>query len=341
METGKNQVHILAIETSCDETAAAITANGLNVKSNVVASQVDWHRKFGGVVPELASRKHLELINPVLEESIRKAGLKKEELSAVAVTCGPGLVGSLLVGLTAAKTLSFLLEIPLIAVNHIVGHIYANFICHRNLQTPVICLTVSGGHTDLLYFKNLKEYKKLGQTRDDAAGEAFDKVARYLELGYPGGPVIEKNAEKGNSEAIDFPRAEFKDDTFDFSFSGLKTAVINYVHQQKQMGKQLNIPDIAASFQQAVIDMLVNNILRAVEQYEIKGVILAGGVAANREFRHQLAGALSHQGEIPLYYPELKYCTDNAAMIGAAAYYRYLNQDFAPLNINPQPRLRL
>ncbi|MFW5985092.1 MAG: tRNA (adenosine(37)-N6)-threonylcarbamoyltransferase complex transferase subunit TsaD [Halanaerobiaceae bacterium] len=340
MMKGNKDIYILAVETSCDETAAAVTKNGLQVLSNVVASQVDWHSKFGGVVPELASRKHLEFVNPVLTEALQESGVDIEQIDAVAVTYGPGLVGSLLVGLSAAKTFSYIQEVPLIGVNHITGHIYANFISHPEIETPVICLTVSGGHTDLLYFEDLQGYEILGRTRDDAAGEAFDKVARFLDLGYPGGPAIEELAREGNPEAVDFPQAQFKDNTFDFSFSGLKTAVINYVHNKKQKGEKLKTADIAASFQQTVIDMLTKNVVRAAREYQVKSVVLSGGVAANQEFRHQLENQVAEEG-LSLFYPELKYCTDNAAMIGAAAYYQYLQQDFAALNINPEPGLKL
>ncbi|MFW6278908.1 MAG: tRNA (adenosine(37)-N6)-threonylcarbamoyltransferase complex transferase subunit TsaD [Bacillota bacterium] len=340
MMKGNKDIYILAVETSCDETAAAVTKNGLQVLSNVVASQVDWHSKFGGVVPELASRKHLEFVNPVLTEALQESGVDIEQIDAVAVTYGPGLVGSLLVGLSAAKTFSYIQEVPLIGVNHITGHIYANFISHPEIETPVICLTVSGGHTDLLYFEDLQGYEILGRTRDDAAGEAFDKVARFLDLGYPGGPAIEELAREGNPETVDFPQAQFKDNTFDFSFSGLKTAVINYVHNKKQKGEKLKTADIAASFQQTVIDMLTKNVVRAAREYQVKSVVLSGGVAANQEFRHQLENQVAEEG-LSLFYPELKYCTDNAAMIGAAAYYQYLQQDFAALNINPEPGLKL
>ena len=338
--TGEEDVYILAVETSCDETAAAVTRNGPQVLSNIVASQVDWHSKFGGVVPELASRKHLEFINPVLHEALQEACLSAEEIDAVAVTRGPGLVGSLLVGLSAAKTFSYILEIPLIAVNHIEGHIYANFISHDDITPPVICLTVSGGHTDLLYFEDLTGYEILGRTRDDAAGEAFDKVARFLDLGYPGGPAIEELAREGDPKAVDFPSARFKGETYDFSFSGLKTAVINYVHNQKQKGKKINTANIAASFQQTVFDMLIVNVVRAVEDYEAGSVVLSGGVAANKKFRCQLKQVLSNRG-LPLFYPEQKYCTDNAAMIGVAGYYHYLNSDFSRLSLQPEPALNL
>ncbi len=333
------RVYILALETSCDETSAAVTCNGLEVLSNIIASQVDWHKKFGGVVPEIASRKHLELINPVIKEALQKANISFNELDAVAATYGPGLVGGLLVGLTVGKSLAYALTIPFIGVNHIEGHIYANFIDNPDIEKPVICLTISGGHTDLLYFDDFSNYKILGRTRDDAAGEAFDKIARFLDLGYPGGPVIEKVAREGNPKAIDFPRSTIQDN-FDFSFSGLKTAVINYVHNQKQKGKKINISNIAASFQQAVIDSLASTLMRAVKKYKAKSVVLSGGVAANIELRRQIKERLKNFN-LPLYYPKSELCTDNAAMIGAAAYYHYQINDFSSLDINADPGLSL
>ncbi len=335
----KEDVLIMGIESSCDETAAAVTRNGLDVLSNVVASQVDWHRKFGGVVPEIASRKHLEFINPVINEALAEAGIETGELDAVAATYGPGLVGGLLVGLSAAKALAYALDKPFIGVNHIAGHIYANFITHRDIEPPVLCLTISGGHTDLLYFKELGQYKILGRTRDDAAGEAFDKIARFLKLGYPGGPVIEETAARGEA-VISFPRALIDEDTYDFSFSGLKTAVINYVHNQQQRGEDLDVANIAASFQQAVIDSLIAQLIKAVKEFDPTSVILSGGVAANRTLREQLKGELEKYN-LPLYYPELKLCTDNAAMIAAAGYYQYINGNYSPLSLNADPNLKL
>jgi N6-L-threonylcarbamoyladenine synthase len=336
----KDVINILAIETSCDETAAAVVRNGLKVLSNVIASQIDWHRKYGGVVPEIASRKHLEFINPVISEAMDKAGLEFAELDAVAATYGPGLVGGLLVGLSAAKALAYALDKPFIGINHIVGHIYANFISNKEIETPVICLTVSGGHTDLLYFEELGGYSILGRTRDDAAGEAFDKTARVLGLGYPGGPAIEKVSKQGDPEAIDFPRPFINEDNYDFSFSGLKTAVINYLHNKKQKREEVNVADVAASFQQAVIDILVSKIMKAVADYPVKSVILSGGVAANKTLKLQLKEKLRKAG-LPLYTPELKLCTDNAAMIGSVAYYQYLKGDFSPLTLNAVANLKL
>lgn len=336
----ENDVLILAVESSCDETAAAVVKNGLDVLSNIVASQIDLHRKYGGVVPEIASRKHLELINPVIEEALQTARVTYDQIDGVAATYGPGLVGGLLVGLSAAKALAYVLHKPFIGVNHIAGHIYANFISNPQIEPPVVCLTISGGHTDLLYFKELGDYQILGRSRDDAAGEAFDKIARVLEIGYPGGPAVEKISKEGDPVAVDFPRPFINEDNYDFSFSGLKTAVINYIHNQKQKGKKLHIPDIAASFQQAVIDVLLNKVMKAVQEREVKSVILSGGVAANKTLRQQLSMALAEK-DLPLYTPLLKLCTDNAAMIGAAAYYQYQKGDFAPFSLGVAANLSL
>ena len=336
----KDNIKILAIETSCDETAAAVSENGLNILASVVSSQVDWHRKYGGVVPEIASRKHMEFINPVVEKALKEAGLQLKEIDAIAATYGPGLVGSLLVGLTYAKSLSLALDKPFIGVNHIAGHIYANFISKQDIETPVICLTVSGGHTDLLYFKEYGEYEILGRTKDDAAGEAFDKIARYLGLGYPGGPIIEEKAIKGKENAIDFPRPFLDKPNYDFSFSGLKTSVINYIHNKKQKGEVLNINDIAASFQKAVIDILTIKTTKAALNKGVNSVILSGGVAANKRFKEVLEDKLNEH-DIPLYYPDLELCTDNAAMISTVAYYQYKKNDFAELDINADPNLKL
>lgn len=331
---------IMAIETSCDETASSIVKNGLEVLSNVVASQVELHKKYGGVVPEIASRKHLELINPVIKEALIEAEIDFEDLDAVAATYGPGLVGGLLVGLSAAKALAYILEIPFIGVNHITGHIYANFISNKEIKPPVVCLTISGGHTDLLYFEKLGKYWKLGSTKDDAAGEAFDKIARVLGIGYPGGPAIEKISKSGNPTAVNFPRPFINEDNYDFSFSGLKTAVINYLHTKNQRGEEINIADTAASFQQAVIDILIAKIIRAVENYSVNSVILSGGVSANKTLRSQLAEKLKEYN-LPLYTPELELCTDNAAMIGSAAHFKYINGEFSSLTLNAKANLKL
>ena len=340
LKSEQDDIYILALESSCDETAASVNKNGLEVLSNVVSSQVDLHRKFGGVVPEIASRKHLELLLPVIDEALEKAGIEFKDLDAAAATYGPGLVGGLLVGLTAAKTISLMLNIPLIGVNHIAGHIYSNFIANPDIEKPLICLTISGGHTDLLYFEDLKGYKILGRTRDDAAGEAFDKIARFMGLGYPGGPAIEKAAQKGSPEAVDFPRAAMGDQSYDFSFSGLKTAVMNYINNQEQRGEEINKADLAASFQEAVVDSLAAQLLKAVKEYDVKSVVLSGGVAANSRLREVVSKKLNNLG-LDLYYPPLNLCTDNAAMIGAVAYYQYLDRDFAPLSISAEPALKL
>jgi N6-L-threonylcarbamoyladenine synthase len=331
-------VKILAIETSCDETSAAVVADGVEVLSNVISSQVDVHRKFGGVVPEVASRKHLELINHVIKEALDQAGLEFGDLDAVAVTHGPGLVGALLVGVAAAKAVAFALDIPLIAVNHLEGHIYANFLVRPGLPFPLICLVVSGGHTDLVLVLHHGDYRLLGSTRDDAAGEAFDKVARVLELGYPGGPAIERLAREGNEEAIDFPRACV--DGLDFSFSGLKTAVLQYLHRCRQRGEEINLADVAASFQKAVVDVLVDKTVEAARNYNCPTIILAGGVAANGRLRAALASRACQEGR-EVFYPPPVFCTDNAAMIGCAAYYKYLRGDLAPLTLNAVPGLPL
>lgn len=330
---------ILALESSCDETAASVNLNGTEVLSNVVSSQVKLHQKFGGVVPEIASRKHLELILPVIDQALAEAGVEFSDLDAVAATYGPGLVGGLLVGLTAAKTIALALKIPLIGVNHIAGHIYANFIANPDIEKPLICLTISGGHTDLLYFASRRGYKILGSTQDDAAGEAFDKISRFMGLGYPGGPAIEKAAQSGNPAAVDFPRADLGD-SFNFSFSGLKTAVMNYINNQQQKGNLVNKADLAASFQAAVIDSLSSNLIAAVKKYNVKSVVLSGGVAANQQLRKSISEQTTELG-LKLYYPPLDLCTDNAAMIGAVAYYQYLERDFAELSLSADPALKL
>ena len=331
----------LGIESSCDETSAAVVKNGKEVLANIISSQVDWHRKFGGVVPEIASRKHVELMNPVIDEALAEAGVSFADLSAVAVTYGPGLVGGLLVGISAAKSIAYAYDIPLVAVNHIEGHIYANFISHPELEPPVVCLTVSGGHTDLLYFEDLGNYEIIGRTKDDAAGEAFDKVARVMEAGFPGGPAIDKLAKKGDPRAIDLPRPLINDSSYDFSFSGLKTAVLNYINNTKQRGKEIPKADLAASFQQAVVDVLTAKIMRAADNKGVDNVLLSGGVAANSQLRKQLQEKLDEQGK-ELYYPETRICTDNAAMIASAGYFNWQqNHKAAAYDLNAEPNLQL
>ncbi|WP_027339451.1 tRNA (adenosine(37)-N6)-threonylcarbamoyltransferase complex transferase subunit TsaD [Halonatronum saccharophilum] len=331
----------LGIESSCDETSVAVVKDGKEVLSNVIASQVDWHRKFGGVVPEIASRKHVELINPVIDEALKEARVSYDDLSLVAVTFGPGLVGGLLVGISAAKAISYAHSIPLIGVNHIEGHIYANFISSPDIKPPLVCLTVSGGHTDLLYFESLGQYQILGRTLDDAAGEAFDKVARVMDIGYPGGPAIDKLAKEGDPKAIDLPRSFINEDNYDFSFSGLKTAVLNYINNQKQKGQEIDKADLAASFQQAVVDVLKAKVIKAVQNKGVKQVLLSGGVASNSQLRRELKEALEELN-IKLYYPEPKLCTDNAAMIASAGYFRWQeNKEVNPYSLNAYPALRL
>lgn len=333
-------VTILALETSCDETSAAVVVDGSRILSNIISSQVDVHKKFGGVVPEVASRKHLELINHVVEESLLEAGLGFEDLDAVAVTYGPGLVGALLVGVSAAKALAYGLDLPLVGVNHIEGHIYANFAVEPGLEFPLICLVVSGGHTDLVHMEKHGSYKVLGKTRDDAAGEAFDKVARTLGLGYPGGPLVECLAGKGDPESIKLPRAYLEKGSLDFSFSGLKSAVINYLHRAGQKQEEVNRADLAAGFQKAVSAVLVDKTIEAALETGVSTILLAGGVAANSRLRADLA-VKAGEKSIRVNVPPLILCTDNAAMIGCAAYYKFLRGDLAPLTLNAVPDLKL
>ncbi|MBE3588204.1 MAG: tRNA (adenosine(37)-N6)-threonylcarbamoyltransferase complex transferase subunit TsaD [Thermoanaerobacteraceae bacterium] len=333
-------VKILAIETSCDETAAAVVVDGVKILSNIISSQVDVHRKFGGVVPEVASRKHLELVNPVIREALIEAGLDFTGLDAVAVTYGPGLVGALLVGVAAAKAMAFALDIPLIGVNHLEGHIYANFLVRPDLSFPLVCLVVSGGHTDLVLIRGHGDYVLLGGTRDDAAGEAFDKVARVLGLGYPGGPLIDRLAREGDEETIDLPRAYLEEGSLDFSFSGLKSAVINHLHRCRQQGEEVDRAHMAASFQRAVVDVLTDKTLEAARRYGCSTIILAGGVAANSRLRSMLHVRARQEGR-RLFYPPPVLCTDNAAMIACAAYYRYLRGEESPLTLNAVPHLSL
>jgi N6-L-threonylcarbamoyladenine synthase len=330
----------MAIETSCDETSAAVVKDGVEVLSNIISSQIDVHKKFGGVVPEVASRKHLELINGVIREALDSAGVNFGALDAVAVTNGPGLVGALLVGVSAAKAAAYALNVPLIAVNHLEGHIYANFLVDPALAFPLVCLVVSGGHTDLVVMEGHGHYRVVGRTRDDAAGEAFDKVARTLGLGYPGGPLVDRLAAGGDPRAIPLPRAYLEEGSLDFSFSGLKSSVINYLHRAGQRGEAVNKADLAAGFQQAVVDVLVDKAMTAAEQFGAGTLLLAGGVAANGLLRMQMSQSARRQG-LRLVYPPGVLCTDNAAMIACAAYYRYLRGDFSDLTLNAIPGLEL
>ncbi len=336
----EKDVYILAIESSCDETAAAVVKNGREVLSNVIYSQIALHTEYGGVVPEIASRKHIEKINQVIEQALADADKKLEDMSAIAVTYGPGLVGALLVGVSAAKAISFASGIPLVGVHHIEGHISANYIENKDLEPPFICLVVSGGHSHLVVVRDYGEYEIIGRTRDDAAGEAFDKVARAIGLGYPGGPKIDKISSKGNPDAVHFPRARVGNAEYDFSFSGLKSAVLNYLNSCQMKGEEINVPDVAASFQKAVIDVLVEHSMEAVERYHYKKFAIAGGVASNSGLKKAFEEACEKKG-ITFYHPSPVYCTDNAAMIGAAAYYEYQKGVRHGFDLNAVPNLKL
>ena len=332
--------YILAIESSCDETSAAVVVNGREVLSNVIASQIDTHKKYGGVVPEVASRMHIEAISGVVEEALEEANITLDKIDARGVTYGPGLVGALLVGLQFAKGLSFATKKPLIGVNHIEGHICANYIQHKELKPPFVSLVVSGGHTFIVHVKNYGEYEVIGQTRDDAAGEAYDKVARALGLGYPGGPKIDKLAKEGNPRAIVFPKANFHEETLDFSFSGVKSAVLNYLNKCKMQNIEVNKADVAASFQYAVIDVLKENVLSTCKKRNVKTIAIAGGVASNSSLRETLIKEASKRG-IEVLFPAPILCTDNAAMIGSAAYFNFINGKISDLNLNAKPNLKL
>ena len=336
----EKDVYILAIESSCDETAAAVVRNGREVLSNVIYSQIALHTEYGGVVPEIASRKHIEKINQVIEQALTDAEMKLEEMTAIAVTYGPGLVGALLVGVSAAKAISFASGIPLVGVHHIEGHISANYIENKELEPPFICLVVSGGHSHLVVVKDYGEYEIIGRTRDDAAGEAFDKVARAIGLGYPGGPKIDKVSGEGNPDAIHFPRAKVADAEYDFSFSGLKSAVLNYLNSCQMKGEAINTADVAASFQRAVIDVLVEHSMDAVERYGYKKFAIAGGVASNSGLRKAFEEVCGKK-DITFYHPSPIYCTDNAAMIGAAAYYEFQKGIRHGFDLNAVPNLKL
>lgn len=330
----------LALETSCDETSAAVIADGRTILSNVISSQIPLHQKYGGVVPEIASRKHIENVIPVVHQALKEAGVGLKDLQAIGVTYGPGLVGALLVGVSVAKSLSYACDVPLIGVNHLEGHIFANFLSHPELEPPFVALVVSGGHTSLVHVKGYNEFVLLGQTLDDAAGEAFDKVARVMKLPYPGGPHIDQLAKQGNPQAIAFPRALSGKDNYSFSFSGLKSAVLNYLNSAAQKGEAINREDVAASFQAAVIDVLVEKTLQAVHSCKVDKVVLAGGVAANSALKERLTVACEEK-ESKLYYPQLILCTDNAAMIACRAHYQFLAGIRSSLNLNAIPSLKL
>lgn len=336
----KEDINILAIESSCDETAAAVVRNGREVRSNIIASQIELHKLYGGVVPEIASRKHIEKINQVIEEALQEADTTLEDMDAICVTYGPGLVGALLVGVGTAKAMSFAAKKPLVGVHHIEGHISANYIEHTDLEPPFLCTVVSGGHTHLVMVKDYGEYEIIGRTRDDAAGEAFDKVARAIGLGYPGGPKIDKLSKEGNPDAIAFPRASIEGAPFDFSFSGVKSAVLNYINGCKMKQETYSEADIAASFQKAVVDVLVERTMLAAKEYNVKKIALAGGVACNEGLRAAMKSACETNG-YSLYYPSPVLCTDNAAMIGSAGYYEYIKGVRHGLDLNAVPGLKL
>ena len=336
----QKDVMILAIESSCDETAASVVKNGREVLSNVISSQIELHKLYGGVVPEIASRKHIEKINQVIEEALSEAKVTLDDIDAIGVTYGPGLVGALLVGVAEAKAIAYAKNLPLVGVHHIEGHISANFIENKELEPPFVCLVVSGGHTHLVCVKDYGKYEIIGRTRDDAAGEAFDKVARAIGLGYPGGPKIDKLSKEGNPDAIVFPKAHINDAPYDFSFSGVKSAVLNYINGCKMKGEDYNRADIAASFQKAVTDVLVENAMRAVKEYGTSKVAIAGGVASNSTLRAAMKKACEERN-VEFYYPSPIFCTDNAAMIGVAAYYEYLNGTRHGWDLNAVPNLKL
>ena len=333
-------IRLLAVESSCDETAAAVVLNGREVLSNVIASQIDLHKLYGGVVPEIASRKHIENINQVIEQALKEAELTIRDVDGICVTYGPGLVGALLVGVGTAKAISYAAVKPLIGVHHLEGHISANYICHKELEPPFLCLVVSGGHSHLVIVKDYGTYEIIGRTRDDAAGEAFDKVARSIGLGYPGGPKIDDLSVQGDPKAIKFPRASVEGAPYDFSFSGVKSAVLNYINGCKMKGLEYSQADIAASFQEAVTDVLVAHTMLAAENYGIHKVAMAGGVACNKGLRRKMKEQCGHR-KYQLYYPEPVYCTDNAAMIGAAGYYEFINGRRDGWDLNAVPGLKL
>lgn len=329
----------LSIESSCDETSIAVLKNGREVLANVVNTQIELHKKFGGVVPEVASRKHIENIDEVLDEALKQANITLNDADHIAVTYGPGLAGALLVGLSYAKALAYTTGKPLVGVNHIEGHVSANYIAHKDLKPPFITLIVSGGHTHLVEVKNYGEYEILGRTRDDASGEAFDKIARAMELGYPGGPIIDRLSKQGNKNAIDFPRA-YLDDGYDFSFSGLKSAVLNYLNAKKMKKEDIIVEDVCASFQEAVVEVLSNKAIKAAMEKGYNTIALAGGVACNSALREKIT-ELGKTKNIDIKYPPIDLCTDNAAMIGCAGYYNFINGRRDDMSLNAVPNLRI
>lgn len=333
-------VKILAIETSCDETSVAIVKNGREVISNIISSQIDMHKRFGGVVPEVASRMHLEAINNIVDEALRQGNMALEDVDAIAVTKGPGLVGALLVGISEAKALSFATKKPLVGVNHMKGHICAAYITHKDLEPPFVCLLVSGGHTYLIHVKDYNDMEVIGKTIDDACGEAYDKVARCLGMQYPGGPQVEHFAKLGNEKAIDFPRVMLDKDSYNFSFSGLKTAVLNYLNSKKQKGETIIKEDVCACFQRAVFDVLIFKTEKLLKEKKIKTLVVSGGVSANNTLKEEIEKMCRRNG-FKSYFPEKILCTDNAAMIASSAYYEYIDGVRSELSLNVEPNLEL
>lgn len=340
MEKTNEDVLVLAIESSCDETAASVVKNGRTILSNIISSQIELHKLYGGVVPEIASRKHIEKINQVIEEALKEADVTLDDLDAIGVTYGPGLVGALLVGVAEAKAISFAKDIPLVGVHHIEGHISANYIEHPDLEPPFLCLVVSGGHTHLVVVKDYGTFEILGRTRDDAAGEAFDKVARAIGLGYPGGPKIDRLSKEGNAYAFDFPKAKVDEAPYDFSFSGVKSAVLNHLNKCKMQGEEIVAADVAASFQRCVVEVLEEHAIAAAKDHKIDKLAIAGGVASNSGLRTAMEEACRNN-KIQFYHPSPIFCTDNAAMIGVAAYYEYQKGTRHGLDLNAIPNLRL
>lgn len=333
-------MYTLALETSCDETSAAVIRDGRHICSNIISTQVPIHRKFGGVVPEIASRQHIEYVMPIIKEALDEAGVDIHDIDHIGVTYGPGLVGALLVGVAAAKALSFALDKPLVGVNHMEGHIFANFLSHPELEPPFLALVVSGGHTQLVTIKDYNSFELLGQTRDDAAGEAFDKIARVMGYPYPGGPQIDALAKKGNPDAIVFPKALHEKHNFEFSFSGLKSAVLNYLHTQEQRHVGYSPEDVAASFQKTVVETLVEKTMDAARWSGMKQIAVAGGVAANSGLAAAMEAACAKR-QYKLYRPDSILCTDNGAMIGCRAYYMAIDGRFADLTLNARPALSI
>ncbi len=334
----KDRVLILGIESSCDETSVAIVENGKNILSNIISSQIEVHKLFGGVVPEIASRHHLTNINTVVDRAFEKAGVTWNDIDAIAVTAGPGLVGALVIGIATAKAYSIAQNKPLIGVHHIQGHISANYLEHQELVPPFLSIVASGGHTSIIKVNDYAKFEVIGQTRDDAIGEAFDKVARVLDLGYPGGPLIDKLAKEGNKDAIPFKRVYLEKGSYDFSFSGIKTGVLNYINKEKQAGREIDKADVAASFQAAVMDVVVHKTISAAKQLGLNKIAMAGGVASNTELRNMMKEKCTEQG-LKLYYPKPILCTDNGAMIAGAAYYKYKEGNISDLSLDAYPNL--